>query len=101
MAVTSTGADRILTLSVSGEVDHHGAGEIMAEVERQVETLLPLRMTLDLGDVTFMDSSGIAVVLRCYKRMGEQGGALTVKNTPDQAMKVLRAAGLERMIHFE
>ncbi len=101
MAVTSTGADRALTLSVTGEVDHHGAGEIMAEVERQVETLLPLRMTLDLGGVTFMDSSGIAVVLRCYKRIGELGGSLTVKNTPGQALKVLRAAGLDRMIHFE
>lgn len=101
MAVTSAGVDRELTLTVSGEVDHHAAAKIMAEVERQVEERLPRALILDLGGVTFMDSSGIAVVLRCYKRVGELGGSLTVRNTPTQARKVLSAAGLERMIRFE
>lgn len=101
MAVTSAGINRELRLSVTGEVDHHAAAEIMTEVERQVEEHLPRKLALDFGGVTFMDSSGIAVVLRCYRRLGELGGELTVRNTPDQAMKVLRAAGLERMIRFE
>lgn len=101
MAVTSAVMDRELTLSVTGEVDHHAAAQIMAEIERQVEERLPRVLILDLGGVTFMDSSGIAVVLRCYKRAGELGGSLTVRNTPAQALKVLKAAGLERMIHFE
>ena len=48
-----------------------------------------------------MDSSGIAVLLRAYRRMAELGGALTVANVPPQALKVLRAAGLERIIRFE
>lgn len=47
-----------------------------------------------------MDSSGIAVVLRCYKRTAELGGAVTVKDVPPQAEKVLRAAGLERLMRF-
>lgn len=98
MQVTSTGQDRALTLSVSGEIDHHAATALMAEVERQVEERLPRTLTLDLGGVTFMDSSGIAVVLRCHKRVG---GGLTVRNTPPQPLKVLRAAGLERMVRFE
>lgn len=101
MAVIGTGSGRALTLTVSGEVDHHGAGEIMAELERQVERTMPHTLTLDLGGVTFMDSSGIAVVLRAYKRVGEQGGKLTLRNTPAQAAKVLKAAGLERIISFE
>ncbi len=101
MAVTSAGTGRKLILSVSGEVDHHAAAGIMAEVERQVEERLPNQLTLDLGGVTFMDSSGIAVVLRCYKRVMALGGVLTVREVPAQALKVLRAAGLERMIRFE
>ncbi len=101
MAVISAGTDRDLTLSVTGEVDHHAAAGIMAELERQVEERLPRRLTLDLGGVTFMDSSGIAVVLRAHRRVGALGGSLTVRAVPDQAAKVLRAAGLERMIRFE
>lgn len=101
MAVTIAGTDRDLTLSVSGEVDHHAAAHIMAELERQVEERLPRRLTLDLGGVSFMDSSGIAVILRAYRRMNALGGGFTVRNVPTQAAKVLAAAGLERMIRFE
>ena len=101
MAVTGQGEGRQLTAGISGEVDHHRAGEIMAELERLIDTRLPLRTVVDLSGVSFMDSSGIAVILRAYRRMGELGGELWVRGTPPQAARVLHAAGLERMIHFE
>lgn len=59
MAVKCTGEDRVLTAQVSGEVDHHGAREIMGELERNIETSLPRVLELDLGGVTFMDSSAL------------------------------------------
>ncbi|MEG2097469.1 MAG: STAS domain-containing protein [Pseudoflavonifractor sp.] len=101
MAVTCTGADRALVLSISGEVDHHGAGEILAALDRSVDEHLPRSLVLDLEGVTFMDSSGIAVLLRAYRRMVALCGNLTVRNVPPQAAKVLKAAGLARMIKFE
>lgn len=101
MAVTCTGKDRALTLAITGEVDHHRAREIMDELDRQVGAALPKYLTVDLTGVTFMDSSGIAVLLRCYKRMGELGGSVTVHGAPDQAGKVLRAARLDRLMTFE
>ena len=39
--------------------------------------------------------------LRLYRRAGEIGGTVTVRGTPDQAMKVLRAAGLPKLMRFE
>lgn len=101
MAVTCTGEDRALTLHLSGEVDHHGAREMMAELERCVDAALPRALTLDLGGVSFMDSSGIAVLLRAYKRLGELGGSVRVTNVPAQAARVLKAAGLNRLMKFE
>lgn len=100
MAVSCTAQDREMRAAISGEVDHHAAKAIMAELERQIGAGLPRRLTLDLGGVTFMDSSGIAVVLRARQRMGALGGVVTVANTPTQAGKVLRAAGLERLVQF-
>ena len=91
----------MLTAQVSGEVDHHGAREIMGELERNIETSLPRVLELDLGGVTFMDSSGIAVLLRAYRRLGELGGAVKVVHVPAQAGKVLRAAGLDKLMEFE
>ena len=55
----------------------------------------------DLGGLTFTDSSGIAVLLRAHRRMGQVQGAMRVVRTPDQAGKVFQAAGLERIIRFE
>ena len=101
MAVSCTAEDRDLSVSISGEVDHHRAKEIMTELERQIEAGLPRRLTLDLGGVTFMDSSGIAVLLRAHKRIGALGGAVLVRNIPPQAGKVLRSAGLDRIMRFE
>lgn len=101
MAVTCTGGGRVLHAAVSGEVDHHGAREIMGELERSIDTALPRVLHLDLGGVTFMDSSGIAVVLRAYRRLGELGGELRVCNIPAQAGKVLRAAGIDRLVRLE
>lgn len=101
MAVTCTGADREVVLTISGEVDHHGAGEIMGALDALVDAHLPRRLALDLSGVTFMDSSGIAVILRAFRRVNELGGQTTVRNVPAQAGKVLRAAGLERIVRFE
>ena len=70
-------------------------------MDRQVDAQLPRRLALDLSGVTFMDSSGIAVILRAFRRVGELGGQMTVRNVPAQAGKVLRAAGLERIVKFE
>ncbi len=89
---------RTLTVQVEGEVDHHRAKEIMEELDRRVDAALPKTMILDLGGVGFMDSSGIALVLRAHRRMGELGGTLRLSNVPPQAARVLRAARVDKLL---
>ena len=101
MPVICTEDNRALTARVSGELDHHGAKGVMEELDRQIDLALPRELTLDLKGLTFTDSSGIAVLLRAWRRMGQVRGAMRVVNTPPQADKVFRAAGLQRMIRFE
>lgn len=98
MPVTVTGKDREMTASISGEVDHHGARGIMEELDREIDARLPRRLALDLAGVTFMDSSGIAVLLRAWRRMNELEGELTVQHIPVQPRRVLDAAGVGRII---
>jgi len=101
MPVTCIEEDRRLTAAVSGELDHHRAKTVMEELEARIDAAMPRELTLDLGGLTFTDSSGIAVLLRAYKHMGRVQGALRVVNTPKQAEKVFRTAGLQKMIRFE
>ena len=101
MPVSCTAEDRVLRVTITGEVDHHRAREMMDVLDREIDMELPRRLTVDLGDATFMDSSGIAVLIRAHRRMGQNQGAMRVVNTPPQARKVFQAAGLERLIRFE
>ena len=101
MPVNCTEEERRLTAAVTGELGHHGAKAVMEELDRRIDAALPRELTLDLGGLTFTDSSGIAVLLRAHRRMGQVRGAMRVINTPGQAEKVFRAAGLQRIIRFE
>lgn len=87
-----------LRLSLFGELDHHTAREIVSELGELIETRLPAKLTLDMKGVTFMDSSGIAVILGAYKRMDGLGGRLEVKNLSAHAGKILSAAGVDRIV---
>jgi stage II sporulation protein AA (anti-sigma F factor antagonist) len=101
MPVTWASEDRNLTANIFGEVDHHGAKTIMEELDRQIDLTLPKHLTLDLSGVTFMDSSGIAVLLRALRRVRELTGSVNVIHVPEQAAKVLRAAGVDRLMKFD
>ena len=91
-------ADRNLLLELSGELDHHGARNALRELEEALDAALPRKLVLDLGGITFMDSSGIAVILRARQKMQLLDGSLLVRAVPPQARRVLDAAGIGRLV---
>ena len=101
MPVTVTVQNREMTAVLSGEVDHHGARAIMDALERAIGTHLPLKLEVDLSGVTFMDSSGLALLIRARRALDGLGGTLRVVNVPVQPRRVLDAAGLGRIIPIE
>ena len=98
MEIKTNVEGRTLTVCLRGELDHHGARELMEAMDRLMEQNLPNRTVLDLADLTFMDSSGIAVILRAKRRMEALSGNLVVVNIPKQAARVLDTAGLSRFV---
>ena len=100
MKVTAAVKGGQLILSLLGELDHHAAKKAIAEIERNIDLALPRDLILDMAGLSFMDSSGIAVVLKTHKRMNEIGGRMWVENVPKQPMRVLDASGIERVIRI-
>lgn len=98
MKMTAKMSGAKLIIFLAGELDHHAAKIIHRQIEDKLETILPRDCVIDMSEVSFMDSSGIAVVLRTYKRMRELGGRLWVENVPPQPLRVLDASGIERII---
>jgi len=87
-----------LKIYLAGELDHHAARQVVFEIAEKIDETLPPTCVLDLGSISFMDSSGIAVILGAYRRMKGLGGSLSVQNTPPQSKKVLFAAGVDRLV---
>ena len=100
MEMTYRAENRQLTISLKGELDHHAARGVMDSIDRCMEQNLPVKTVLDLGGLTFMDSSGIAVVMRAKRRMEALQGSLVVVNIPRQAARVLEMAGLGRYVNL-
>ena len=101
MKIKAKSADRNLLLELSGELDHHGARNTLREIELAIDASLPRMLMLDLAGVTFMDSSGIALILRAQQRMQLLDGSLLVCNVPAQARRVLDAAGIGRLVKIQ
>ena len=98
MEINAKSADRNLLLELSGELDHHGARGALHELELAIDAALPKTLVLDMTNVTFMDSSGIALILRAQQRMQLLDGSILVCNVPQQAKRVLDAAGIGRLV---
>ena len=95
--MTSYLQDKLLTIALTGEIDHHSARQIIEQLGEKIDQYLPSNCILDFQGVTFMDSSGIAVVLNTRRRMAELGGTVCLQNVAQQPMKVLTAAGIEKI----
>lgn len=87
----------ILHCRLNGEIDHHTTLPIRLEIDDRIENCRPKNTILDFTDVTFMDSSGIGLVMGRYKLLSEFNGTLEVTGLSNNAYKVMRLAGLDRI----
>ena len=101
MYIRSYVQDKQVTITLSGEIDHHEARQAMRTITEKIDAYLPRTCILDFRDVTFMDSSGIAIVILGVRRMRELGGKLTLTNVQPQPMKVFAAAGIEQIAEIK
>lgn len=90
-----------MTAFIYGEIDHHTARIIRESIDSQAELGRPKELILNFLDVSFMDSSGIGLVMGRYKLMTALGGELKIINTSSSIRRMMRLAGLERIAKFE
>ena len=101
MRLTSFLQDGQLTIALTGEIDHHCAKVFMQAIEGKIEAYTPNVCILDFCEVTFMDSSGIAVVINALRCMTRVDGKLILTALGQQPMKVFRAAGIDKIIEIK
>ena len=86
-----------LTVYLTGEIDHCVAEGLRNEIEMLIVAHNPHRLILDFSQVSFMDSSGIGLVMGRYRLIREWNGSVEIHNPAPSIKKVMRLAGLDRI----
>ena len=87
-----------LTVYLSGELDHHSASQIRQELDALIRDSRARRLLLDLSSLTFMDSSGIGVILGRYNQMARRGGSLAVRKPSSQINRIFDLSGVYQIV---
>lgn len=98
MAIKITSTPVRLTISLSGEIDHHNAAALRLEADEAIQSTLASIIRLDFGEVTFMDSSGIGFVLGRYRIAESFGANVEVVNLSGRLYSMMKLAGLEKLV---
>ena len=101
MSVKIDATGEVVTAYLSGEIDHHNAIEMRESIDAALKTYGPSLIVLDFSEVTFMDSSGIGLVMGRYRVSRPYGSQILITNTPASIYKVMRIAGIEKLAKLD
>lgn len=101
MQIYTSYSDGRLTLYLQGELDHHEARNTMKMIDKLIDDELPRDCVIELSGLDFMDSSGIALILKVYRKMNDCGGRAWIENAGRQPLKVLDASGIDRIVKIK
>lgn len=86
------------TAYLFGELDHHSANQVKKDLDEIIKKYKTSNLILDLKNLSFMDSSGLGVVLGRYKRLKKIGNRMYIKNVNRQVEKVFDVSGIYKII---
>ena len=90
-----------LVAEISGDIDHHSALELKERITREYDRGAAKNLELDFSNVTFMDSSGVGMVVGRYKEAVLRGGKLSASGLSSDVRRLFELSGLHKIIHMK
>lgn len=87
-----------LIVYLQGELDHHSAQEVRNRVDDEIEKENYQKLIFDFTGVTFMDSSGIGVIIGRYKKMALKNGIVCITNVRPVIERIFELSGMYKII---
>lgn len=87
-----------LIIGLNGDLDHHSAEEVRNKIDDRIDRDKINKLILDFSGVTFMDSSGIGVVIGRYKKLNMRDGEVRIAEINNNVKRVFELSGLFKII---
>ena len=98
MEVKLLGEKRALLVRLRGELDHHTAVKIREEADRMLRSTNAVNIIFDFSELSFMDSSGIGMIMGRYKKVRTLGGRVFAFGVNAQSLRIMEMSGIDRII---
>lgn len=96
--ITTVFNDGVLTVKLPGEIDHHLAKSVRAETDKKLVTVRPKKLILDMTQTSFMDSSGLGLILGRARTCEQLNIEYTIVNPSPRVRTILNLAGVDRIL---
>ena len=97
MTIELTGEDRLLTVRMEGEIDHKSVEIIRNYVEKEIRRTGALNIAFDFSGVSFMDSSGVGLIMGRFKTVSSLGGKIILYGMNSYIERIMRMSGIEKI----
>jgi len=87
-----------MILRLKGELDHAVAEKFRTEVDSLLQKMAPQNLLLDMGGVSFIDSSGLGIILGRYRQLQARQGRMAITRAQPQVRRILELSGLMRVM---
>ena len=87
-----------LTVKICGELDHHSAKSLRESVDMEIKAGYVKKLVFDFSELTFMDSSGIGIIMGRFHLMSIYGCSVIVEKAHDYVKKIILMSGLKDVV---
>lgn len=101
MSIEFENTGEVLTARLSGEIDHHSAKSMREKIDSSIMVNMPTLLVLDFSGVSFMDSSGIGLVMGRYKLLSKSGAEMLITGMSPNIYKVMKLSGIEKLARLD
>lgn len=87
-----------LIVKIGGELDHHSAKSVRENIDIEIKAGTVKTLVFDFENLTFMDSSGIGIIMGRFQLMKLYGGSVVIENAPEYVKKIIYMSGLSGIV---
>jgi stage II sporulation protein AA (anti-sigma F factor antagonist) len=87
-----------LVINIIGDIDQHNTEELRVKIDRAFERSHCRHIIFDFSSVSFMDSSGIGLLIGRYKTASAKGGAVAIAGMTNELKRIYNISGLKKII---